>query len=227
MLSGSDVTGRRRDPRRPARRGGVPIPAACPRIRGRVTRSECDVVPRLPPGWLLGEHEAMRSPHRVPIGRPGRPTGPQCTGEHPRSPDALILIDIGGRRFPPLLKQRVPSPQSDGQTPGFVGIGRVCGQSPRTGREGPFFRVRRGLFAPSLLSNSARIVGGDRKSTTRPHPARSHQLIVRSGLPSSHLCSSVTRIRPEQARMHQSQFSPHPPSHTIVAFFAFLSRRPG
>src|SRR5262245_42036015 len=90
------------------------------------------------------------------------------------------------------------------------------------GREGPFFRVRRGLFAPSLLSNSAGIVGGDRQSTTRPHPARSHQLIVRSGLASSQLSGSVTRIHPEQAHMHRSQLSPQPPFidySTLLSFF--------
>jgi hypothetical protein len=103
MLSGSYVTGRQRDPRRPARRGWVPIPAVSPRSRGRVTRSECDVVPRLPPGWPLGEHEAMRSPHHVPVGPPGRPTSHQDNPGDPGHEDTFVFINMGGRRFPPLL----------------------------------------------------------------------------------------------------------------------------
>ena len=83
MTSGVYVTLHRRDPRRPPRRWGVPLPAVFPRIRGGGHSVEGDGVPWLPPGWMLGEHGPMRSAHRVPARLPRRPTYPQSTGIGP------------------------------------------------------------------------------------------------------------------------------------------------
>jgi hypothetical protein len=61
------------------------------------------VVPRFPPGWLLKEHEAIRSSHRVPIRLTEAPDhdfvrGYCFTGE-PSSPNRQQQVVIERLRF--------------------------------------------------------------------------------------------------------------------------------
>jgi hypothetical protein len=66
MLSGSYVSLRWRDPRHPARRRGVPIPAVVSTDPREGHSLECYVSPRFPRGWTSGGDGAMRLLHRVP-----------------------------------------------------------------------------------------------------------------------------------------------------------------